>query len=317
MTGSTGLHVVFGTGPLGMAVMRSLTARGKTLHMVNRSGKADVPEDVSVVGADAYDPDATADACRGAAVVYQCAMPPYHEWPQKFPRLQGNILGAAARAGAKLIIGENLYMYGEVSDRPITEDLPNAATTRKGRVRAEIAEAAMAAHRAGQARVAIGRGSDFFGPGVLQSAIGARAIISALQGKRASLLGNIDLPHSYTYINDFGRALVTLGEREEALGQIWHVPNAETLTTRQFMSIVFEETGKPPAMSGVGRTMLRIAGIFVAGARETVEMMYEFERPFIVDSSKYEKTFGEHATPHRQAIRETVQYFRNHGSSHA
>jgi nucleoside-diphosphate-sugar epimerase len=219
--------------------------------------------------------------------------------------------------GARLVIGDNLYMYGEISDRPITEDLPNAATTRKGRIRAEIANAAIAAHRAGKVRVAIGRSSDFFGPGVLQSAIGARAILPALQGKRASLLGNIDLLHSYTYINDFGRAMVTLGEHEEAPGQIWHVPNAETLTTRQFMTMVFEEIGTPPAMSGIGTAMMRIAGIFNAGARETVEMMYEFERPFVVDSSKYEKTFGASATPHRQAIRETVQWFRNHYSSHA
>lgn len=312
MANNLKLHVIWGTGPLGMAVMRALTTKGETVRMVNRSGKADVPPNVKVVAADAYNPDSAREACQGATAIYQCAKPPYHEWPQKFQTLQANILEAAASAGAKLIIGENLYMYGEVPNRPMTEDLPLVATTRKGRTRAQVAEAALAAHRSGKVQVTIGRGSDFFGPGVVESVIGERAFLPALQGKTASLVGNIDLPHTYTFINDFGKALVILGEHNEALGQVWHVPNAETLTTRQFMTIVFEEIGKPLKMSGMGKLMMRIGGIFVVGARETVEMMYEFEKPFIVDSSKFERAFGERATPHREAIRQTIEWYREH-----
>ena len=314
MTNENKLHVIFGTGPLGMAVMRALTAKGETVRMVNRSGKANVPVSVSVLAADVYNLESAREACKGAKVVYQCAQPPYHEWVQKFPPLQANILEAVASAGAKLIIGENLYMYGEVLNRPLTEDLPAVAITRKGRIRAQMAEAVLAAHKNGKVQIAIGRGSDFFGPGVLDSAMGERALLPALQGKTASLVGNIDLPHTYTFINDFGKALVTLGERDEALGQIWHVPNAETLTTRQFMTIAFEEIGKPPKMSGMGKLMMSIGGIFVIGARETVEMMYEFEKPFIVDSSKFERTFGVSATPHREAIRQTIEWYRKHFS---
>ncbi len=312
MTNNPKLHVIFGTGPLGMAVMRALAAKGETVRMVNRSGKADVPPKVQVVAADAYNSDSAREACQGAKVVYQCAKPPYHEWPQKFPTLQANILDAAASIGARLIIGENLYMYGEVPNRPITEDLPLVATTRKGRTRAQMAEAALAAHRNGKVQVAIGRGSDFFGPGVVESAMGERAFLPALQGKAASLVGDIDLPHTYTFINDFGKALVTLGEHDESLGQVWHVPNADTLTTRQFMTTVFEEIGKPPKMNGMGKLMMRIGGIFIVGARETVEMMYEFEKPFIVDSSKFERTFGERPSPYREAIRQTIEWYREH-----
>ena len=312
MANNPKLHVIWGAGPLGMAVMRALTAKGETVRMVNRSGKANVLANVSVVAADAYNLDSAREACQGATVVYQCAKPPNHEWPQKFPPLQANILEATARAAAKLIVGENLYMYGAVPNRPLTEDLPIAATTRKGRTRAQMTEAALAAHRNGKVQVAVGRGSDFFGPGVVESAMGERAFLPALQGKAASLVGNIDLPHTYTFINDFGKALATLGERDEALGQVWHVPNAETLTTRQFMTIGFEEIGKPSRMSGMGKLMLRIGGIFIVGARETVEMMYEFEKPFIVDSSKFERAFGERATPHREAIRHTIEWYREH-----
>ena len=312
MANNSKQHVIFGTGPLGMAVMRALAVKGETVRMVNRSGKANVPPNVSVVAADAYNLDSAREAGNGATVVYQCAAPTYHEWLEKFLPLQTNILEVAAHVGAKLVIGDNLYMYGDVSDRPLTEDLPYAATTRKGRMRAEIAEAALAAHRVGKVKAAVGRGSDFFGPGVLNSAMGERALLPALQGKAASLVGNIDMPHTYTFINDFGRALVTLGEREEALGQVWHVPNVETLTTRKFMMMVFEEIGKPPRMRGMSRLMMRIGGLFISDAREAVEMMYQFEKPFVVESSKFERTFGEHATPLREAIRRTIEWYREH-----
>jgi nucleoside-diphosphate-sugar epimerase len=207
------------------------------------------------------------------------------------------------------VVGDNVYMYGEV-DGPITEDLPYRASTKKGRLRAQVAEAMLAAHRAGRVQVAIGRGSDFFGPHVLGSALGDRAILPALRGKTASLAGDIDQPHTYTYIEDFGRALVVMGQRSEALGQAWHVPNAETVTTRRVMTMVFEELGLPPKMSAMGRMMLRLGGLFVPEAREMVEMAYQFERPFVVDGSKFERTFGLEPTPLRDAVKATVNWYR-------
>lgn len=146
---------------------------------------------------------------------------------------------------------------------------------------------------------------------MLNSLIGARAIYPALVGKSASLIGNIDLPHTMTFINDFGKALVILGERDEALGQVWHVPNPETLTQRQLMTLIFQEIGKPPKMSGMGKLMMTIGGIFIPAAREGIEMMYEFEKPFVVDSSKFVRTFGNIATPLQEAIRQTVAWYQH------
>lgn len=205
--------------------MRELTRRGKIVKMVNRSGKAPMglPAGVQVIAGDANDTDFTRNVCRGAAVVYHCANVPYHQWVEKLPLLQASIMEGAASAGAKFIVGDNLYSYGEV-DRPIHEGLPYTATTRKGKVRAQIAEAVLAAHRAGTVRAAIGRGSDFYGPGVRDSTLGERAIAPALEGKTASLVGRLDVPHTYTFVDDFGKALVILGEHDEALGQVWHVP---------------------------------------------------------------------------------------------
>jgi nucleoside-diphosphate-sugar epimerase len=214
------LHVIFGTGPLGLSVMQALVKRGPRVKMVNRSGNAPqgVSDHVHVVAGDAYNTDFTRSVCKGANVVYQCAQPPYHEWPEKFPALQASIMEGAASAGAKFIVGENLYMYGEV-DVPIHEGLPYNARTRKGKTRAAMAEAVLSAHQSGVVVAAIGRGSDFYGPAVLDSTLGERAILPAMQGKTASLVGKLDLPHTYTYIDDFGEALVILGEQREALGQ--------------------------------------------------------------------------------------------------
>lgn len=109
----SGLHVIFGTGPLGMSVMRELVKGRKQVKMVNRNGKADVPAGVTVLASDAYDAAQTREICKGASVVYQCAQPAYHEWVEKFPSLQAAILEGAAANGAKFIVGDNLYMYGD------------------------------------------------------------------------------------------------------------------------------------------------------------------------------------------------------------
>jgi nucleoside-diphosphate-sugar epimerase len=218
-------------------------------------------------------------------------------------------MAAASSSGATFVMGDNLYMYGEV-EGAIREGLPHNATTRKGRIRAQMADKLLEAHRAGRLRVVIGCSSDFFGPAVFSSVVGRRVIVPAIRGRRVSLIGDPDQPHTYTYIGDFARALVVLGREEGALGNVWHVPNAETVSTRRFVSMIAEEAGSRPKIEGMGKGLLWLGGIFISAARETRELMYEFEKPFVVDSSKIEQTFGLKATPLRDAIRETVQWFR-------
>ena len=303
-------HVIFGTGPLGQSVMRALLSRRKRVRMVNRSGKAVVPSSVELVGGDAYDPAFTQSVSHGAAVVYQCAQPRYHEWVTRFPPLQEAILHGAAQNHARVVIGDNLYMYGEVEGK-IHEGLPNAARTRKGAVRARMAEAALQMHAEGALQVAIGRGSDFYGPGVMGSVVGERVFANIVAGKAVQGFGNIDLAHTYTFIDDFGEALAILGEQDEALGQAWHVPNAETLTSRQFFGLAYELAGQTARISTMGRLMLAIGGLFIPEAREMVEMAYEFEKPYVVDSSKFIRAFGDCSTPIRTAIAKTLDWYKN------
>jgi nucleoside-diphosphate-sugar epimerase len=298
--------------------LRELLRRGQPVKMVNRSGQrpADVPASVEVVAADVYQPDQVQALTHGAAVTYLCAQPGYTEWVEKWPPLMKSVIAGVTASGSKLIFGDNLYLYGDTHGQPLHESLPATAHTRKGKVRGEVAELVLAAHRAGALRAAIGRGSDFYGPGVLSSLTGERVILPALKGQAAQLTGNIDLPHTLTYIEDFGKALVILGEREEALGQAWHVPNPPTLTQREWTTLLFEELGKPVKVSSIGKPMLTLAGLFIPAAREVVEMMYEFEKPYVVDSSKFVRAFGDHSTPHREAIKATVVWYRAYAQSH-
>lgn len=305
------LHVVLGSGPLGIATAEALLARGRQVRLVNRSGRADAPAGVQVVRADLYDPAAVQAVTAGAAAVYQCAQPGYAAWVERFPPLQTAIIEGVARSGAKLIAAENLYMYGQVSG-PIHEDLPYQPHTRKGRVRAALAEQLAEAHRSGKLRTAAARGSDFYGPGVRSAALGERVFGPALRGKAAQATGRLDQPHSYTYIGDFGAAMATLGERDAALGQHWHVPNAAPLTQRALIGLIYAELGAPPKIASIGRTMMALAGLFIPEARETVEMLYEFEHPFVVDSSRCEAAFGMRPTALADGIARTVAWYRAH-----
>jgi len=312
MSDNNQLHVVFGTGPVGLAVMDELVSKGEHVRMVNRSGRANVPEGVEVVGGDATDKAFTQEVSAGASVVYFALNPPYDKWPELFPPLQAGVIEGAAAAGAKLIAMENLYMYGPTDGRPLTEDLPYAANTRKGTVRARMSKELMEAHKIGKVRVATGRASDFFGPRVLVSAAGEQVFGRAVEGKSAQVAGDPDQPHTYTYAPDIGKGLVILGEREEALGRAWHLPSPGTVTTREFVGMIFEEVGKPARLQAAPKIVLRAMGLFNPSLREMIEMLYEFEEPFVVDHSDFTRSFGDHATPLGDAIRETVRWYQHH-----
>ena len=310
MNGSE-LHVIFGTGPLGKGVARELVKRGVRVRMVNRSGVAtDVPPEVEVVKGDAYNPHNTRELTKGAAAVYQCAQPEYHEWVEKFPPMQTAIMEAAIANGAKFIVGDNLYSYGDPNGKPITENSPTAPNTKKGRVRAQMAETVLEAHRSGKLRAAIGRASNFIG--AEYDILGDLFFYPALAGKSVSVLGNPDHPHTFTYIPDFGKGLAILGTDDRSLGQVWIVPSQPPMSQRQLAEMVYREAGftEIPKIKGLGKMMVRVGGLFSPAVRETVEMMYEWEKPYAVDSSKFERTFGVHPTPIEEVVRASVAWYR-------
>lgn len=301
------LHVIFGTGPLGTWTAHELTRLGKSVRMINRSGTAEhLPESVEIVAGDAYDVEKNIELTRGATAIYQCAQPHYYEWTQKFGPLQKAILDAAIANDTKLIVGDNLYMYGSPQGRPLHEESPIRPNSRKGKLRAEMARTVMDAHEKGQVHAAIGRASDFFGPG--DHDLTRYAILPALQNKPVNLLGNIHQPHTFTYIPDFGKLLATLGTRQEALGQVWFTPSNTPLTQAEFIRLIEAELGKPVTARVGGPVMLRLLGLFNREIKETVEMLFEWTEPYVIDSSKAERTFGLQPTPLKEAIKATLDW---------
>jgi nucleoside-diphosphate-sugar epimerase len=304
------LHVVLGaSGGLGSAVVWQLVQKGKRIRAVYRSAqRVDLGHRIEVVRGDISNPDRMTTICQGASVIYHCANAPYPEWRKALPPMMDAVIRAAETSGAKVVYGDNLYMYGQVSGL-ITPDLPDRATGKKGLVRSKIAAQLMDAHRSGRIQATIGRASDFFGPGVLNSMMGEVVFQALVEGKTLNLIGKLDVPHTYTFIEDFAKGLVTLGEREEALGEIWHIPSAETLTTRQFLDLIFAEARYTPQLRIASPLMLNFLGLFSKMMCELKEISYEFEQPFIVDHQKYERVFGSDPTPHREAIRRTISWF--------
>lgn len=300
-------HVVFGaSGGIGNAVIRELDRRGETILAVNRSGRAIVPPDVEVVAADASSLDDVRRVMAGAEVVYQCL----------FPAVQDAIIEVAGETGAKLVVANNLYMY-DPREGPMSEDSPHSYGDREGgKFYEDMAAQALAAHQSGRIRATVGQASDIYGPNV-RHGIGADQVFGpVMAGKPANFLGDLDVVHTYTYADDCAQALVTLGERDEADGEVWHLPSAEPVTTRALFDMIFEEMGQEPRIRVANGMVLTMLALFNRDMRRLKkEKVYQFTTPWLVDSSKYERAFGKDVTPHREAVRETVAWFKAHRPS--
>jgi nucleoside-diphosphate-sugar epimerase len=315
VAGKDRLHVVFGTGQVGSALAAHLAGLGIPVRTVSRHRPATQPG-IDWRAADVTDPEAAADTAKGAAVIYQCLNAPYTQWPKRFPPLQRGVLAAAERTGALLVSLENLYGDGPTGGRPMTEDLPLAATTVEGQTRAAMTAELLAAADAGRVRIAIGRASDFFGAGVTQgSTLGERVFGNALAGRRAGFIGNPDLPHTYSYVPDIAAGLATLGTDARAAGQVWHLPGPPTVTTRALLDLVADQVGHPVGVRPVPKLALRALGLASPMMRGLAEMSYQFDQPFVLDTSKYQSVFGAAGTPLAAAVAATIAWYRTRTST--
>jgi len=310
------LHVVFGAGQVGRVLAAVLAERGLSVRVLSRHRPPELADGIEWRAADATDPDAASDAAKGATVVYQCLNAPYAQWPELFPPLQRGVLAAAERTGALLVVLENLYGYGPTGGRPMTEDLPLAATTVKGRTRAAMTAELLAAAGADRVRIAIGRASDFFGPGVAEgSTLGERVFGNALAGRRADFIGHPNLPHTYSYVPDIAAGLATLGTDPRAAGEVWHLPGPQTVTTRALLDLVAGEIGHPVAIRSVPKLAVRALGLVNPMLRGLAELSYQFDEPFVLDSRKYESAFGAAGTSLADAVAATVAWYRTRPST--
>jgi nucleoside-diphosphate-sugar epimerase len=303
-------HVVFGTGQVGRPLVEQLVAGGYNVVAVNRGGRGDLTG-TEVVGGDASDPAFATRVCVGADVVYFCLNAAnYGRWEEEFPPLQRGVLSGAARAGARLVVLDNLYAYGPPNGRPLVESTSANPTSKKAATRAAMTEELLRAHGAGRVHVAIGRASDYFGPGALTSALGENVFAAALTGARAQVMGDPEQLHSYSYTPDVAAALVTLGTSAGATGEIWHLPVAEARTTRQIIDRLYRAGAHPPRTLAAGRTTLRALGVLKPAMREYLHTLYQFTAPWVVDDAKFRTAFGVSATPLDEALDATLAWYR-------
>jgi nucleoside-diphosphate-sugar epimerase len=283
---SSSTHVVLGgNGVVGRETLRALLDRGLDAASVGRRPAA--VDGVRSIRADLLDADAVKSALAGADVAYLTAGLPYSAriWGEQWPVIVGNAVAAALAHGTHLVYFDNVYAYGRV-DGPMTEQTPIRPTSRKGRVRAAAIDLLdRAAAERGLVHT-VGRSADFYGIGATTSVFNTYALDRIAAGRPGSWLFDSDQPHSLTYPTDIGAALAILGTDPAARGRTWHLPTAPALTGRRYLELA----------GGSGRTMgagtIRLGALFNSGARETLEMGYQYTAPYLFDSAAFETTFG-------------------------
>jgi dTDP-D-glucose 4,6-dehydratase len=280
-------------------------ANDESVRLVSRRGTS--LDGARAISADAADRESLLAATTGADVIYNCVNPAYHLWQEAWPPIARNLIDAAEHADAVLVTLSNLYGYGPVDDA-MTEDMPLPGHTRKGSVRANMWHEALAAHQAGRIRTTEVRASDYIGEAGSQTNFGDRVIPKLRAGKPVTLMGRTDQPHSWTYTGDAARLLSIVGTDERAWGKAWHVPSNPPVTQAQVIAdLAAGMDVAVPKIRTAGAGMLRVVGLFNADARELVEMMYEFDRPFVMDSTRAQRTFGLSPTPWPDVIQETLR----------
>jgi nucleoside-diphosphate-sugar epimerase len=311
MSASPQLHVIFGAGQVGPVLARRLVAAGHPVRLVRRSGKALELDGVQLVRAEAADPAAAAEAARGAAVVYHCMNPAYSTavWAAELPRLQASLIAAAGRAGARLVVLDNLYGLGRPAGRTLTEALPDAPCSRKGEIRARLHEALEAAVARGDVRAVSGRASDFYGPGGVMTQFGDRFWRPALAGKSIGGVVNPGTPHTYHFIPDVAAGLAALGLDAEASGTFM-LPCHPAETTRQLVERFAAALGRPIELGRIPPLALKLLAFALPILREVGEMAYQWEERFEVDDAKFRARFGDLTTPRDEAARQTVAWAR-------
>jgi nucleoside-diphosphate-sugar epimerase len=303
------MSVVLGAGPVGRALTERLRSRDETVRVVTRSERADVGEGVEVVAADVSRTDDAVAASSGADVVYACVGLDYTNWPERWPPMMEAMLAGAEAAGARFVFMDNLYMYGPV-DEPMREDMPLTGYGKKPATRARMTRMWQEAHDAGRVRAASVRASDFYGPGVTNSALGETVFGRLVRGKAAQVVGDPDQPHSFAYLDDVVRALVTIGGADDdAFGQAWNVPHAPDTTMRDVVTMFAAAVGREPRLQVAPGIVLWGMGLFDPNLRELREMLYQWQRPFRVDASKFEQRFWRDPTPFEDGIAAAADWY--------
>lgn len=299
-------HVVLGAGQIGTKVAAALAARGERVTVVRRGeGRVNVPG-VTLRRGDLSDPAFASEVGKGATHVYQCTNPAYHRWPKELlPNTEGAIRVASV-SGARLVVLDCLYAYGDTGTEPRREDTPLRPCSRKGALRKQMAERYDAA-RAEGLDVTLVRASDFVGPGIELALLGERGMGRLMSGSSVEVFGDVDAPHAFTYGDDVARTMVRVGELESAVPVV-HVPTLPAIAPRAWIAAVAAGVGRAPKHTRVPGWVLGALGLIEPQVGEMREMTYQFERPFLMDDARSRALLGFGPTPFEEQVRATVAW---------
>lgn len=310
------LHVIFGGGQVGTPLACILRDRGMRVRMIKRSAGA--PDGVELMRGDATDAAFCIEAGRGAATVYHCMNPPYSAkvWAEVVPKYIDNLIGAAARAQARLVVLESVYMLGRPGGRPMNEDTPMHPCSKKGEIRAREAERLFEAHRRGDVRATAARGSDYYGPGGTLAHLGDQFWKPVIAGGKGMVLADPDAIHTYHYIPDCAAGLATLGTAaDDAYGKPWMLPCATAESMRSLVARFSRHLGREIRMRMMPRWAIKTLGLAMPMLREIDEMLYQWEEPFIIDDRRFRERFGAQPADVEQAAAATVAWAKEHYGS--
>jgi nucleoside-diphosphate-sugar epimerase len=300
-------HVILGAGgAVGTPLANQLQTQKRRVRLVSRRGVA--ADGAESVRADLTDAAAVLGAVDEGAVVYLVAGLQYDHrvWREQWPRIMRNVVGACTSKGARLVFLDNVYAYGAV-DAPMTEETAVRPSSRKGEVRAEIAGFLQNEMTAGRITASIARAADFYGPFAGKTSVPGILVFPKLSaGKAGQVFADADTKHSYTYTLDIARALPLLADTGDAFGQVWHLPTARPpLTGREFVQLAASALGVPARVSVIPTWAVKAAGLVRPMMRELAEMLYQNDRDYVFDSSKFEGRFQFTPTPYAEGIRAT------------
>jgi nucleoside-diphosphate-sugar epimerase len=306
------MHTILGAGgAIGTLLLPELAAQGTPVRLVSRSATL-TGGAREAAQADLSNRQAVIDAVAGSDVVYLLAGLTYElrVWQDLWPRIMANTIEACQRANAKMVFFDNVYMYGRV-DGPMTEATPFNPCSRKGEVRAKIAQRLLDEIKTGGITAMIARAADFYGPKTRTGVANIIVFEKFAKGEKASVMVTDALPHSYTFTPDAAKALATLTGAKESWNTTWHLPTApDPPTGRQFVEMAARAFEVPPKYSILRPWMLRMVGLFDRTVREIPEMLYQNAYPYHFDSTKFRKAFGVDATPYARGVEQTATSYR-------
>lgn len=305
------LHTILGAGgSIANELLPILMDAKEQVRIVARHPKQIIG--VESISADLSDGEQTLQAVKGSSVVYLLVglEYDYKVWAQKWPLVMSNTINACKATGAKLIFFDNVYMYGKVNGW-MTEETAFNPCSKKGVIRAAIANQLLSEIKSGALTGLIARSADFYGSNATKTSVPNMLVFDNFsKGKKAQWLANVQMPHSYTYIPDAGKALYLLAKDDTAFNQTWHLPTqSNPLTGEQFIALAAEAMQQPNKFSVLSKLMIRLAGLFIKPIKESYEMIYQSDSNYLFDSTKFEKHFEFKPTSYEDGIKETAKYY--------